>query len=99
MRPSRLKIPRIVAGPLLLEALLALGRGGVGAFEGQAERAEEHPELAEPGVAEAEILLVDDLDLAVADDRRLVDRLQVVLAVIGLEGDVHRLGQVLEGAD
>ena len=36
------------------------------------------------------------VDLAAPDDRRLVDRLEVVLAVIGLKRDVHRLGQVLE---
>ena len=36
------------------------------------------------------------VDLAAPDDRRLVDRLEVVLAVVGLEGDVDRLGQVLE---
>jgi len=36
------------------------------------------------------------VDLPPPDDGRLVDRLQVVLAVIGLERDVDRLGQVLE---
>ena len=83
-------------GALLGDPLLPLGRGRVGAFEGQLQRADQPAELAEPAVAEAEVFLVDDLDLAAADDRRLVDRLQVVLAEVGLEGDVDGLGQVLE---
>src|SRR5690242_19986086 len=41
-------------GPLLDDPALALGRGGFGALEGQLERAQEHAELAEPGLAEAE---------------------------------------------
>ena len=60
------------------------------------ERADQAAELAEPVVAEAEVLPVDDVDLAAPDDRRLVDRLEVVLAEVGLKRDVDGLGQVLE---
>ena len=89
-------MPRIVDGPFLGDPLLPFGRGGVGAFEGQLQRADQPAELAEPVVAEAEVFLVDDVDLAAPDDRRLVDRFEVVLAEVGLERDVDRLGQVLQ---
>ncbi len=89
-------MPRIVGRPLLGDTFLPLGRGRVGTLEGELERADQPAELAEPPLAEAEVFLVDDVDLAAPDDRGLVDRLQVVLAEVGLEGDVDRLGQVLQ---
>ena len=41
---------------------------------------------------------MDDVDLAAPDDRRLVDRFEVVLAEVRLKRDVDGLGQVLERA-
>src|SRR5262249_16859186 len=68
-------------GSLLGDASLAFGRRRVRAFQRELERAKQPAELAEPGLAEPEILLVDDLDFAVAHDRRLIHRFQIVLAV------------------
>ena len=81
---------------LLADPALALGAGRVGAVEGQLHRADSLPNWLNQELAEAEILLVDDPDLVVVDDGGLVDRLQVVLAVVGLERDVDPLGQVLQ---
>ena len=91
-----LNSPRMVDGPFSLIRFCPSGEAGSGPSRVRLHRADHHPELAEPGLTEAEIFLVDDVDLAVPDDGRLIDRFQVILAVIGLEGDVHRLGQMLE---
>src|SRR5262249_57348251 len=51
------------------DPLLSFGRGGVGALEGQLERAEQGAELAEPAFTEPQGFLVDDVDFAASDDR------------------------------
>ena len=40
---------------------------------------------------------MDDMNFAATDDGGLVDGLEEIFAVIGLEGDIHGLGEVLEG--
>ena len=83
--------------PLVDDPLLSLGRRRIGSFQGQLQRAEQPPELAEPAIPETEILPVNDMHLVALHDGRLVNRFEVVLAEVGLKCDIHGLGQMLQG--
>src|SRR5262245_7006516 len=81
---------------MLRDVLLAFGRGRVGSFERELQRADQASKLAKPAITESKILPVDDVDLVTLDDGGLVDGFQVIFAEIGLKRDIDRLGQVLQ---